>query len=137
MGLAPRSWLWLPPVLACVADATVTLACQPPEYWGGRYDMALEGNPVARWIMEFHPLALIVCVVVEAAAIIGVVGWWRQSLAVPVATLLTLSHCCGIASWCVGVLGSGIAGWGLTVCVFLLAERLLHWTGPTPDLSVR
>ena len=38
MGKNSSPWLSLPPVLACLADVTVTLVCQDPDYWRGRYE---------------------------------------------------------------------------------------------------
>jgi hypothetical protein len=122
--------LWLPPLLACLADVTVTLAFQDPEYWRGRYELALEGNPLARLFLAHHPLGFGLLVVTYVAGIVWVVGWWSRPLALSAAVLLTFSHSCGVASWCVGLLGSGVAGWGTTVVVFVVAERMLHWTWP-------
>jgi hypothetical protein len=126
VGKNSSPWLWLPPALACLADATVTLVCQDPDYWQGRYELALEGNPLARLFLAYHPLAFGVLVVTYIAGIVWVVGWWPRPLAVSAAVLLTLSHSCGVACWCVGMLGSGVAGWGTAVMVLVAAERVLH-----------
>lgn len=131
MGKDAASWLWLPPVLACLADVTVTLACQDARYWQGRYELALEGNPLARIFLAYHPLAFGALVVTYIAGIVWVVGWWPRPLALSAAVLLTFSHSCGVAMWSVGMLGSGFAGWGTAVLVFVAFERMLHWTWPT------
>ena len=137
MGKNSSPWLSLPPVLACVADVTVTLVCQDPDYWRGRYDLALEGNPVARLFLAYHPLAFAALVVTYIAGIVWVVGWWPRPLAISAAVLLTFSHSVGVASWCVGILGSGVAGWGMAAAVFVAAERMLHWTWPRLELEAR
>jgi len=48
------------PMTLGVADALVTLRCQPPEYWNGYgFDHLIEANPLARIVLGIHPLLLI------------------------------------------------------------------------------
>lgn len=56
-----RNPLWRPllPVAVCLTDAGLTLLGQPDSYWQGDYLSVIEGNPLPRWLLEFHPLAFV------------------------------------------------------------------------------
>lgn len=56
-GLALR--LLVLPVALSVVDFSVTLAFQPPEYWGGDRAALVEANPIARWVLMLHPLLIV------------------------------------------------------------------------------
>ena len=130
MRRPPNAWLWLAPCLACLTDGTVTFAGQRDVYWEGSYELAREDNPLARPLLALHPLAFGTGLMLEAATLAWIAGWWRLTLAIPAAVLATLGHATGIATWCISLSGGSVAGWVVTVLVFVVAERVLHWTWP-------
>ena len=54
-----RIWLCLPPFVAQVFDATMTLSGQPAAYWDGDYSLMNEFNPIYRLFLNLHPLAFV------------------------------------------------------------------------------
>src|SRR5688572_12711848 len=97
MRLPPvrRVWLCLPPLTAFILDLTFTLHGQRPEYWAGDYSAVDEGNPVASWVMQIHPLLFLTCCFLYAAVLGLLLSCWRSSATVVLSFLLTLSHSVG------------------------------------------
>jgi hypothetical protein len=121
-----RLWLCLPPLLAFVCDAALTLAHQPVQYWQGDYTAVWEGNPLVRTLMEFGPAATLAAGLAYALAFCTALLWLRTTLARVLAFLLTFGHSVGAASWLIGIYG--VAGVVAAVGLALVMERLLRYS---------
>lgn len=118
-------------VLFSMIDVAVTLLGQHPDYWYGNYELAEEGNPLARPFLAWHPLAFVGLAV----------GWWLTigiglGLAPTewgrrLAAILVAGHGFAAACWCWRwpVFGGVIALAALAMTV--LVARWL-WKAKTP-----
>lgn len=96
---------------------------QPTAYWNGNCGAAVEWNPLALPLLQYHPLAFVgVSVAVAAgscAFLLGGPNW----LAVVLAFALILGHTLGVCSW---LLQLGWPGWLAALAFLTLMERLVE-----------
>jgi hypothetical protein len=94
-----KYWLWPAPVLLCLLDQGLTLWGQPTAYWAGDYTKADEGNPIARWCLEQHPLAFAAETILWVALFCSLVVVLPWQLAKTVSLGVALGHIVGSAMW--------------------------------------
>jgi hypothetical protein len=129
---AARLWLCVPPTLACWADAAMTLLGQNSTYWGGSYQSVTEFNPVARFLLEQHPLAFVIAAVVSSVLVAAVVFGLNRGFAVATAFIVTFGHTVAAASWFARMGPAGVAG---AVLALIAAERLMSVTWSKADME--
>jgi uncharacterized membrane protein YciS (DUF1049 family) len=83
----------------CLIDLTVTLTGQPEPYWNGQYSHAKEGNPIPRWLLNQHPLALISVILIWIALFSSAILLLSKPAARVVAFAVMLGHTCAAAGW--------------------------------------
>jgi hypothetical protein len=125
MTLRERCWLCLPPLLLSVCDATLTLACQDAAYWRGDASAVREWNPVGRLLLTRHPLAFAAAAAAWSLAVGALILWWRSSLAVVLAFVVTFAHAVAAAAW---LARGGLVGVAAAVVLLVLAEGLLSFS---------
>lgn len=123
--LSARWWLCLPPSLLYLLDVAITLAGQEPAYWGGDTTVVYEANPLAYWLLMFHPVVFAASAATWWVLFAALICRLRREFAVVLAFVLTVGHATGAASW---LLQGGVPGWLCTAAVFLGAERLVAWS---------
>jgi hypothetical protein len=117
-----RLWLCVPPTLACAADVAMTLAGQSRGYWSGNYREVAEFNPLARLLLERHPIAFVIagcasCVLVGAAMF-----WLNLRLAMALGFIVTFGHLVAAAAW---MARSGPVGIVAAIAALIAGERLI------------
>ena len=122
--LSGRTWLLVPAAGLLAADVTLTLAGQPPEYWGGDRSAVNEANPVARPLLAVGPEVFLVAAAVWLVAVSVVVLLWRHRAAEWTAVALAVGHAVAGACW-VGRQG----GWWLLAAggYVVVASLLSRW----------
>ena len=120
-----RAWLCLVPAALVGVDVVLTLAGQPPAYWQGRYDQAVELNPPACWALQQHPLLFTAGGLLWLAAISAALLLLPRGLARAAALAVVLGHAVGAASW---LAPRGLSGWAQTLLLFALTYGLLEWS---------
>ncbi len=99
MAVSKRTWMCAGPVVMVVADAALTLVGQAPEYWLDGYSAVREDNAIGHWLLELHPVAFLLGVVLWtvlfAAAIHRLPIGWARVLAFGV----MFGHAFGAATW--------------------------------------
>jgi hypothetical protein len=120
--LRQRLWLCLPPVLCCCLDATLTLTGQPTAYWAGDFAAVREANPVCSVLLQLHPLAFGVGMLVWAAAFTLAVLRFPRGAAAVLACGLAFCHAFAASSWLVRW---GLPGWLLAGATFAAASGLV------------
>jgi hypothetical protein len=132
-----RLWLCLPGAVLCAADGCLTLWGQPAAYWAGGYTAVREGNPLAAWLLEIHPLAFAASAVPYLGAFAAAVLALPRRWAAAVAVVVPAAHACGVATWCLylcpelwwPLIGLWLFGGGLGA----VAWRLGWWeSAPNP-----
>ena len=118
------AWLCIPPTAACWADVAMTLAGQQGRYWNGDYTVVREFNPLARALLQYHPLTFVAAAVVSSLVVAVVVLKWRSRLAIPLAFAVTFCHAVAAAAWLLEYGAAGLLGAGV---VLFAAERLWTW----------
>jgi len=113
------------PIAVCLADVGLTLHGQPSSYWQGDYDSAIEGNPLARWFLEIHPLAfgaIVVGWIVCFSFLILVLtrGWSRLTY-----HAILFGPTVGATLWLLRVEAFGLICAG----AFVLIVVVLDWVG--------
>jgi len=120
-----RWWLCCAPAALIALDVGLTLRGQPPVYWQGQYDTALELNPPACWALRQHPALFVAAGALWLAAVCALVLYLPRRAARGLALLTVCGHTCGAASWLV----AGFAqGWALAALLFALSYALLAWS---------
>jgi hypothetical protein len=126
MIAAQRLWLCVPPVAACFADVAATLVGQSRGYWSGDRATVTEFNPLARVLLQFHPVAFVVAAFASSALVATAIFVVNRRLAVAIAFVVTFCHAAAAAAW-----AARGAFFGVSAAVALLvgAERLvaLSW----------
>jgi hypothetical protein len=120
-----RLWLCIPPLAACFADVAATLSGQGRSYWIGDRTTVTEFNPLARLLLQQHPMAFVLAAVAASALVVTVIFLVNRRLAVAIAFIVTFCHAAAAAAW------AARGGWvGVVVAVILLlaAERLVALT---------
>ena len=103
-----------------VVDAALTLGGQAPEYWSDGYAFVREDNPIANWLLQLHPMAFVMGVILWMISFTAAVHRLPIGLARVTAFAVMFGHALGAASW--------LLRWhyGLVaVFVLLLAARAL------------
>jgi hypothetical protein len=80
-------------------DQSVTLIGQPPGYWHGQYQLALEGSPPFRWLLTQHPLAFEAGIAVWIALFSAVMLLSPRWLAMAISIAIVIGHTWGTATW--------------------------------------
>ncbi len=123
--MTPRCpWLGLLPAMLAALDVTLTLVGQGPAYWSGDFACVQEWNPVGSALLQLHPLAFGTAGLAWTATLALTIGRLPGSLAVTAASLATIGHAVGGASWLWQFEPLGAT---LGIAYLLAAERLLGW----------
>ena len=120
-----RAWLCVVPAALIALDVALTLAGQPPAYWQGRYDAAVELNPPACWALRQHPLLFAAGGLVWLGAVSAALLLLPRGAARAAALAVVFGHTVGAASW---LALRGVGGWALALLLFGLAYGLLGWS---------
>ena len=115
-----RAWTWIGPAVMCGIDVGLTLALQPSRYWQEGYQFAHDANPLARWLLAVHPLALLGAIllwVLAFSAAISRLHWRTARLA---ALVILFGHAFGASTWLI----RRPYGWLWCLGVWLLARYL-------------
>ena len=137
MSLSPRLRLCLPPIAACWADVAATLLGQPVAYWCGDFAAVIEFNPLARLLLQAHPLAFVVAAAASCGLVAAAVVLLNRRLAVVLAFAVTFCHTVAAAAWAARAGAVGVVG---AVAILIAAERLvaLSWrSAPLPSRQRR
>ena len=113
-----RLLMCLGPAVLCSIDVAVTLAGQPPEYWAGNFHRAVEGNPIPRWFLQQHPLAMVAGCLLWITLFSAAIHYLSKPTARVVALALMVSHAVGVSTWLIRM----PLGVGWCVAVFLVAK---------------
>jgi hypothetical protein len=116
--MGQRCWLLLLALMPFAVDVTLTLLGQCPDYWQGDYQLALEGNPLARPFLAWHPWMFVALVLAYAAGVTASIYLLRLRLAFWLATLIALGHVVGGCSW---LAQHGWIGWATILAYLILA----------------
>ena len=124
MSLSRRAWLCVPPTAACWADVGMTLAGQGTQYWAGGYAHVREFNPVARALLQSHPLTFVAAAAASSVLVAALLLKWRSRLAMPLSFAVTFCHAVAAAAWLLRFGAFGLVAAGV---VLFMAERLWTW----------
>lgn len=91
--------LFLPPLLFCLLDWTLTLLGQPPDYWAGKYSDVREVSPTFHSLLTCHPLAFLLGVLVWIGVIFCLTALLPDTLALSASMAATFGHAGGASSW--------------------------------------
>ena len=118
-----RQWHCVLLCLLASADVGLTLNGQPARYWQGEWHVVDEANPLGRWLLHVHPLALGLTVLVETALAGILLVVWPTQRSSRFVVLLAALHALGAASW--------LTRFGPLGCVSacLLLAVTLHFAG--------
>jgi hypothetical protein len=106
--------LAIPPVFACIIDASLTLHGQSSEYWGGETTRVFEMSPVPHKLLAISPWLFAFAVIVWIAANVFFVVSTRRLPAMVFACSVTIAHVSGAATW---ILWS--SQYGYQICILL------------------
>lgn len=119
-----RVQLAIAPITMASADLALTFCGQTDTYWHGDYQAAVEANPVARVLLETHPMALLSASVLYLAIMACLILQLRSDFARPFALFFTLVHAFGASTWLLRLPG------GIAYCVAIwLVARALYGMG--------
>jgi hypothetical protein len=91
--------LCLPPLALCALDGTLTLIGQSARYWAGDYARVNEGSPTFNHLLQIHPAAYVVGILVWAGVFVSILLLLPDTLALIVSIAVTLGHTVGAATW--------------------------------------
>lgn len=111
------------PVVACLCDLTVTLGGQSAQYWSGNWAAVTEGNPIPRWLLTQHPLALCGGIAVWIAVFCTAILRLGSQPARVVSLVVMLGHATAAGTWLLNMKPWGIFYAG-SLLVFL---KLVDW----------
>lgn len=117
------------PIVACLCDLTVTLYGQSPEYWSGNRAAVTEGNPIPRWLLTQHPLALCAGIAVWIALFCTAIMRLRLQPARVVAFIVMLGHATAASTWLLNMRPWGILYAGGLLCFLKLTDHLANQYG--------
>jgi hypothetical protein len=114
----------------CAIDVGVTIAYQPDRYWRESYRFAHDATPLAQWLLEIGPAAMV------AGASVWILAFWatlcrlRFDAARMVALAILLGHALGASTWLVWQ----PYGWARCLAVWAVARWLFgrFWDEPEP-----
>jgi hypothetical protein len=125
-----RARLWLLAAWCCSIDASLTLVGQPRAYWAGQRGETNEANPLARMLLEWHPLAFAAGTVAAALAYALLLARLPLVLARLTSLAIVFAHSLGVAMWCVVLLDR--PGYAFGAGWLLLASWLVGWSWRGP-----
>jgi len=105
-------WFCLPVTVCMLADAGVSLACQPPAYWSNPSAFH-EGNPAWAVLLARGPAVFVAGFLVYGLILAGVLVWLRGALQKLLGMFVLLAHSYGAASWLHVELPERSWWWGL------------------------
>ncbi len=111
------------PITCCMCDLIVTLWGQSSGYWAGDYGDVTEGNPIPRWLLQQHPGALVIAIIVWIATFSGAILWLSDRPANIIAGSVVLGHAFAVCTWWVN---DGIPGILGIVCLLLFVRCYAH-----------
>jgi hypothetical protein len=116
----------VPPLIFYLADVSLTLAGQPSTYWRGNYAAVQEINPLAHFLLAYHPLAFLLPAAAWAVVFCTLILRARETLATALSFLITLAHSVGAATWLPRL---GNVGYAFALALLLGAAHLwvLAW----------
>ena len=114
--------LCLPPLALCAVDGSITLAGQSTAYWSGNYAAVNEGSPTFNHLLQIHPGAFAVGLLIWAVVFVGLILLLPDTLALIVCIAVTFGHTVGAATW---VLYRFRYGYQACNGLFLLSAALL------------
>lgn len=129
MSFGPRLWLCVAPIAACWADVAATFLGQGRAYWRGDYAAATEFNPLARLLLQLHPLAFAAAAAGSCALVAGGVVLLNRQFALVLAFVVTFCHTVAAAAWAARAGPAGLAG---AVVLLVAAERCSPFRGDNP-----
>jgi hypothetical protein len=101
----------------------MTMLGQPAAYWAGDRSRATDFNPVARALLELHPLAFPVAALGGLILLCVVLMTWpNRRLAYVLAFVVTFAQAVAAAGWLVRY---GLFGCIAAAALLLIVERLL------------
>lgn len=116
------------PVGMALVDLVLTFHGQTGGYWAGDYAAVREGNPLARQLMEMHPVALLAAYLPYVALIALLVVRSRSGVGDAWALVFTVTHAFGASTWVLRQPGGMVN----CVVVWLVARWLYGWgRGPS------
>lgn len=122
------------PVVACLCDLTVTLSGQSSEYWSGNWAAVTEGNPIPRWLLTQHPLALCGGIAVWIALFCTAIIRLSPQPSRVVAFVVMLGHATAASTWLMNIRPWGILYAGGLLCFLKLID---HFFGQHGDSDQR
>ena len=139
LGLAIR--ILILPVTLTIMDFSVTLSFQPTEYWEGERTALLEANPVARWVLMFHPLLIVPAIIVWYILIFPLIFKTPAKVGLRVVVVLILGHIIAISGWLIRMCEDWLLWVALligimailTACILLPFRR--QWNAEDPIMS--
>ena len=127
--LSQRVWLCVGPAVMCMIDVGLTLAFQPSRYWQEGYQFSHDANPLARWLLELHPLAFLGASLLWILALSAAMFRLRWRTARIAALVVLFGHALGASTWLI----RRPYGWVWCFGVWLLARYLFgRFWDPSP-----
>jgi len=123
MNIRCRNPIWLPflPTSVCLADVGLTLYGQPNAYWQGNYLNVIEGNPIPRYFLQFHPLAFGALVLAWIVCFTLIILLVPRRWSVYACCLVIFNHAVGATAWLVR---SGLSGAWLSLAFLVMVAIL-------------
>jgi hypothetical protein len=100
----------------------MTLVGQSRGYWSGNYREVTEFNPLARLLLERHPVAFLLAGCASCVLVGTAIFWLNPRLALALAFIVTFGHIVAAAAWMVR---SGPVGIVVAVAALIAGERLI------------
>jgi hypothetical protein len=80
-------------------DGTITLVGQSANYWAGNYAGVNEGSPTFHHLLQIHPAAFAIGILVWAAVFVGIILMLPDTLSLIISIAVTFGHTVGAATW--------------------------------------
>jgi len=91
--------LCFPPLLFCASDCTATLLGQSAAYWAGNYVRVNETSPTFNHLLQIHPAAFAIGMLMWMAVFVGMILLLPDTLALILSIAVTFGHTVGLATW--------------------------------------
>jgi hypothetical protein len=91
--------LCLPPLVFCTFDAGITLFGQSAAYWAGEYHWVSEVSPTPNHLLQFHPMAFALGILVWEMLFVVVILLLPDALALIACIVVTSGHAWGASAW--------------------------------------
>lgn len=120
-------WFCVPVLVCMLADAGVSLGCQPAAYWSNPAAVQ-EGNAAWAVLLARGPVAFLAGFLLYCAIIAGLLVWLRGALQKLLGMFVLLAHSYGAASWLHVELPDRAYWWGLVTLLLVEATAFaLYW----------